>query len=60
MDVDGATSKPTTEDIEQSLLTQFASIVTDDKDNLVDRFLFVLADEPSDETARFFLDMSNW
>jgi len=49
-----------TDEIEQNFLTQFASICTDDKDNLVDQFQYVLNSEPSVATAKFFLDMNNW
>lgn len=64
MDIDATTTNTaaaaTAEDIEQSFLTQFASICTDDKDNLVDQFQYVLNNEPTTATAKFFLDMNNW
>lgn len=48
------------EDIDSSLLTQFASIVTEDKEKIVIEFQYLLNNEPSSTTAKFFLDMNNW
>lgn len=56
MDVDGTN---TTDDLDR-MMNQFASIQTDDKDNLIEKFQYVLANEPTVATAKFFLDMNNW
>ncbi|XP_055524068.1 protein ILRUN isoform X2 [Wyeomyia smithii] len=48
-----------TDDIEQNFLTQFSSMVTTDKDDLIKQFQ-TLGENLNYSTAAFFLDMSNW
>lgn len=47
------------DDIEQNFLTQFSSMVTTDKDDLIKQFQ-TIGENLNYSTATFFLDMSNW
>lgn len=47
------------DDIEQNFLTQFSSMVTTDKDDLIKQFQ-AIGENLNYSTATFFLDMSNW
>ncbi|EAT32984.1 AAEL014760-PA [Aedes aegypti] len=47
------------DDIEQNFLTQFSSMVTTDKDDLVKQFQSI-GENLNYSTATFFLDMNNW
>ncbi|XP_062536326.1 protein ILRUN-like isoform X3 [Armigeres subalbatus] len=47
------------DDIEQNFLTQFSSMVTSDKDDLIKQFQSI-GENLNYSTATFFLDMSNW
>ncbi|XP_029713906.2 protein ILRUN isoform X3 [Aedes albopictus] len=47
------------DDIEQNFLTQFSSMVTTDKDDLIKQFQSI-GENLNYSTATFFLDMSNW
>ncbi|XP_058127319.1 protein ILRUN [Anopheles ziemanni] len=54
-----STSTPISDDIEQNFLTQFSSMVTTDKDELIKQFQ-TIGENLNSNTAMFFLDMSNW
>uniref|UniRef100_A0A182IKB7 N_BRCA1_IG domain-containing protein n=1 Tax=Anopheles atroparvus TaxID=41427 RepID=A0A182IKB7_ANOAO len=54
-----STSTPLTDDIEQTFLTQFSSMVTTDKEELIKQFQSI-GENLNSTTATFFLDMSNW
>ncbi|XP_035919595.1 protein ILRUN [Anopheles stephensi] len=47
------------DDIEQNFLTQFSSMVTTDKADLIQQFQSI-GGNVNDSTANFFLDMTNW
>ncbi|XP_055617585.1 protein ILRUN isoform X2 [Toxorhynchites rutilus septentrionalis] len=47
------------DDIEQNFLTQFSSMVTTDKEDLIKQFQ-TIGENLNYSTATFFLDMSNW
>ncbi|XP_053678724.1 protein ILRUN [Anopheles nili] len=47
------------DDIEQNFLTQFSSMVTTDKEELINQFQ-TIGENVNLTTATFFLDMSNW
>lgn len=58
MDVDDSpAATQQNDDIE--LLTMFSCMGTEEKDNLVQQFQYI-GNEPSQATAKFFLDMNNW
>lgn len=50
---------PQPDDIEQNFLTQFSSMVTTDKEELVRQFQSI-GENVNCSTATFFLDMTNW
>ncbi|CAD7090510.1 unnamed protein product [Hermetia illucens] len=47
-------------DIDSNLLQQFSCLGTTDHEDLIDNFQRLLDNQLSKETARFFLEMSNW
>lgn len=47
------------DEIEQNFLTQFSSMVTNDKDEIIKQFQ-AIGENLNYTTATFFLDMSNW
>lgn len=47
------------DDIEQNFLTQFSSMVTTDKEELIQQFQSI-GENVNHSTANFFLDMTNW
>lgn len=58
MDIDDSpAATQQNDDIE--LLTMFSCMGTEEKDNLVQQFQYI-GNEPSQATAKFFLDMNNW
>uniref|UniRef100_A0A182PFX6 N_BRCA1_IG domain-containing protein n=1 Tax=Anopheles epiroticus TaxID=199890 RepID=A0A182PFX6_9DIPT len=54
-----AASNQLTDDIEQNFLTQFSSMVTTDKEELIQQFQSI-GENVNYTTANFFLDMTNW
>uniref|UniRef100_A0A182QQ61 Nbr1 FW domain-containing protein n=1 Tax=Anopheles farauti TaxID=69004 RepID=A0A182QQ61_9DIPT len=54
-----ANANPLPDDIEQNFLTQFSSMVTTDKDELIRHFQSI-GENVNLTTATFFLDMTNW
>lgn len=54
-----SSSTPISDDIEQNFLTQFSSMVTTDKEELIKQFQ-TIGENLNSNTAMFFLDMSNW
>uniref|UniRef100_A0A182W5J5 N_BRCA1_IG domain-containing protein n=1 Tax=Anopheles minimus TaxID=112268 RepID=A0A182W5J5_9DIPT len=56
---DQNSSNPPPDDIEQNFLTQFSSMVTTDKEELVLQFQSI-GGNVNHSTATFFLDMTNW
>ncbi|XP_050072301.1 protein ILRUN [Anopheles maculipalpis] len=54
-----ASNQITPDDIEQNFLTQFSSMVTTDKEELIQQFQSI-GENVNQSTATFFLDMTNW
>lgn len=60
MDIDDSpAATQQNDDITGELLTMFSCMGTEEKDNLVQQFQYI-GNEPSQATAKFFLDMNNW
>lgn len=47
-------------DIDSLLLQKFSCLGTTDHDDLIKQFQIIMNNQINSETARFFLEMSNW
>ena len=56
---EGAIMDVDNDPIDPNLLLQFTCLNTTDRDDLIKQFKELIA-EVNDETAEFFLEMSNW
>ncbi|XP_040172804.1 protein ILRUN [Anopheles arabiensis] len=58
-DEEASANQLSSDDIEQNFLTQFSSMVTTDKEELIHQFQSI-GENVNYSTATFFLDMTNW